>query len=169
MASVFAQKQQLPEIPFNWYKGKTSSLYKEHGIRDHNAIILNAGRRSAFGGGEDKFLVYYRKGNVRKFVQNTEDWSVKEVDVSAQEQTTYIQFLNDCVGKNWLDIDTGKLRFSGNIIVLDGPSDYFTIYQDNKELIFYSNASDSFIDSKVEGWEERQKLLELIAKFNAVF
>jgi len=75
------------------------------------------------------------------------------------------------VTDNNLTIDKQKLvdGMNTSLVVLDGSIDFFAVYQNKKELSFFSHASDIYIKEKVSGWEERQKLIDLIATFKTVF
>lgn len=157
------------DIPFNTYTIKVSEYYKLLGIRDKSAIIVSGGRNSSFGGNNYKFLVFFKNGLVRKFTIDTSNDKVIEARLSTQQAETYKQFLNDCVNK-WLDIDAGKLfQRERSIVVLDGPSDHFYIYQGNKKVAFNSYASDTYIENKYVGWAEKQKLKDLIERFILTF
>ena len=164
VTTVFAQKQQFPDIPYNWYRGQISPYYKLLRIRDKSAIIITTGELPDYHHLGFKYAVFLRDGSVRMFTENDVD-TFTEIAVSEGQLAMLKNFLLET---DWLEI--GKYNLNGKpgetIIFLDGTTKYISIRQGDKELELSSRNTLSNIELKVPGWEDRVKLLELISNFN---
>jgi len=163
-ASAYAQ-HKIPDIPFNVPVHKRSEYYKTFDIKDKSAIIVTAGN-SGYRNEKQHFLVYSNKGPVRKFI--IERAEVQEISVTAEQSETYWQFLYSYFNADLLDREKLSDRKS-TIVVLDGSWDYFIVYSKKESYALNSHASETYIDAKSYGWEERVKLLKLIEEFQNVF
>jgi len=167
---VYAQKHDLPQVEFNTIKVKTSKFYKQLGINDKKSLIVTAGNTRQFYDGSQNFLVYSNDGPVRKFTIDGKTNSVQEIFITIEQSEYYWQFLYTCLKDDTQQIDQQQFYgIKNNIIILDGSSDYFTIYQNKQSLDLNSYGSQAQITAKTTGWEQRQKLLDLIKKFDDAF
>lgn len=165
--AAFAQHKGLPAIPYNTYNNEVADYYDELRVTDKSALIMTAGSHGTYTNTTRKFIVYYSNGKVKKY-QQAQDNTVTEIPVTTDEAVALRDFL---FTNDWNAIDANKLREPKNktVVVLDGSSDYFTIYQGSKELSLYSRNTSSHIERRLEGWEHRVKLLGLIARFKTFF
>lgn len=172
---LYSQEFNVSKVPFNYYTGKKSDYYKELKIKHKDAIIFTAGNTSDK---IEKFIVYNKNGSIEKLVLKKYTDSLITIPVSSDEAIMIKNFINDCIEKRWIYIDseqvnTSKINADGSnkdgVIIIDGYDDYFNIYQNDKQLILSSYATHTFIENRYYGWQERQKLLNLIEKFNAIF
>lgn len=137
-----SQNYKIPEIPFSTVIRKRSDYYKLLDIKDKNALIVTAGNTRGFYGGIESFLVYNNKGLVRKFTLNNKTHTAQEIAVTIEQSELYWQFLYSYFTLN------GKLNGKSSIVVLDGSTDYFTVYKIKESYTLNSYASETYITEK---------------------
>lgn len=179
--AMHSQIKDLPEIPFNWY-GSTmlNRQFKELKIKDKKAIIVTAGKTGMYHSTTQRYLVFYPDGIVRKIstVSNERKSRIKDYPLTSEQQQYYREYLKKVLADKEVLADISKFSYifkskeekqKHTTIVLDGYSDFFEIYQDEKLLHLTSDNSAHFIYKKAAGWEERVKIVELVKSFNEAF
>ncbi|MES2486956.1 MAG: hypothetical protein V4581_13555 [Bacteroidota bacterium] len=166
--TAFSQEYKIPELQDDTIISTNSDYYSTLGITDRNAMIITAGNTGTFEHVLSRFIVYFKDGTVKKFTIHNSSGTVTELAVQPGEKARYVQFLNTCVTDERLQLDRILLT-GGSFTVPNGTTDYFTVYHAGKALYLSSYASAIYIEHKAPGWQERQKLVDLIKTFEALF
>ncbi|QLG44288.1 hypothetical protein [Costertonia aggregata] len=169
----FSQPYTIQKIEFKG-KGETKNEYIEMlKLKDDNALVIVMGD-SKFSTLQDlNCIVYLNNGQVERYeLTNVKrKIRVKKKRVSKNGYDRYWKFLNSCIQENRFEFDEKKLsgiNEDGSIInigISGGTTKHFALYQ-NKDYAEYSSFSPNiFIHGKTYGFEEKQKLLNLIDEF----
>jgi len=166
--SAFSQEYKIPELQYDTIVSSQNDYYSTLGISDRNAMIITAGNTGTFEHVLSRFIVYFKDGTVKKFTIHNRSGTVTELAVQPGEKARYVQFLNNWVTDERLQLE--RILLTGaSFTVPNGTTDYFTVYHAGKALHLSSYASAIYIEHKEPGWQERQKLLDLIDNFEALF
>tara|TARA_R110001606_G_scaffold156824_1_gene299700 strand:- start:455 stop:1075 length:621 start_codon:yes stop_codon:yes gene_type:complete len=183
----FSQNWQIPEI--DW-EGKTETennyvdLLK---LKDRNSLIIKIGYSSFWTKGTNsEFIVFKNNGKVKKFVvyqpNSIENKTkIKRKRIKKKDYKYYWECLNNCVQENKFQINKSKLNITekerktienGIEIVTvernsinDGTNYHFQICQGKNYKAYGSYAPTIYIENKYPGYEEREKLIDLMNKF----
>lgn len=177
--NVFSQEFTLPEVKF--HKDTLNSYARLLNLKDSHALILKVGYTNYwYGGTSSDFVVYNNDGTIEKyktFLSFKAENTVKKIKVPKRKYVYYKQFITECVTDNLFDIDTTKLNIqtvtdengiTQSMTVHDATNISFELIKDNQYSKFESYAPELYIESKAIGYEEREKLVNLVNKFEAV-
>ncbi|TNJ40880.1 hypothetical protein KFZ70_15025 [Tamlana fucoidanivorans] len=177
----FSQNWQIPEIKWE-EKTETENNYVDLlKIKDRNSLIVKIGYSSYWIKGQNsEFIVYQNDGKVKRFVvyqPNSAELKtkIKRKGIKKKDYQYYWNHLNKIIQENDYIIDKSKLNIDekkgeeeGTVvtkIISDGVDYSFWICQGKNYIAYGSYSPKSFIEDKFPGWEERQKLVDLINGF----
>ena len=177
----FSQTWQIPEV--DW-EGKTETennyvdLLK---LKDRNSLIVKIGYSSYWTKGQNsEFIVYQNDGKVKRFVVYQPNSAGLKTKISRKrikkkEHQYYWNHLKKIIKENNYLIDKSRLNIQekkgekeGTVItqiISDGADYSFWICQGNNYIAYGSYEPEIFIENKYPGWEERQKLVDLMTGF----
>lgn len=179
--AMHAQMKNLPEIPFNWYNSEMLNRdFKELKIKNRKAIIVHAGTSGMFESDNfSRYLIFYPDGDVQKVTATQELKPViTNYPLTEEQKKIYWDYLTRVLQSREIFADITKFMYmyksreernKDTTIILDGYSESFNIYQDNKLLYLPSDNSRTFIGKKTDGWEERVKIVKLVEDFKVIF
>ena len=175
----FSQDWKIPKI--DWHgQTETENVYIDLlKLKDRNSLIVKVGYSSYWSKGINlEFIVYQNDGKVKRYIvyqpnSTNLKTKIKHKRIKKAEYKYYWNYLNDCVIKNKLKIDKSKLNITqkeekGTVVVMsisDGANYHFQITQGKNYIAYSSYEPKSFIEDKFPGWEERQKLVDLMNGF----
>jgi hypothetical protein len=177
----FSQEYSIPQI--EWHgKDQTENQYIDLlKLKDKNAVIVKIGYSSYWIKGQvSELIVYQNDGTVKRFLvdqPNSADQKtkVKRKRIKKKHYPHYWKHLQDCIAQGKLKIDKSRLNIDekegpqkGSVVygkVSDGTTFSFWIYQGCHYIAFGSYAPTAFIEDKYPGYEERQKLVDLMYGF----
>ena len=174
----YSQDFKIPKIEFNEISEKDNSIINLLNLKDKNSLIVKIGFQSYwFGGIQSSLVVFQNDGNIIKFKVFFPNDSLKKIRIckkriKKKKAENYWKFIKSVAEKNKLNIDKSKLNIErikyedGTVLKYSTRSDCvdesFEIIQGNKKT-YYSTYDALFqIEQKNEGFEERQKLVNLI-------
>lgn len=168
----------------NFY-GKVNKIQKtieQAKIEDEKDIIINTKLERGWGGSETEIIVYRKNGTVNRYKDYDQifaDGKRKEEykRISETELKNYWDFLNDCIKNKRFEIKAGLLNItkkpiekgsgSSEFIQVEDGTEYSIEIIQGKEFITYTSyAPETYIQNKYPGYEERQKLLDLISEIH---
>ena len=178
----FSQEFIFPKIDFKSTSEKPNSYVELLNLEDKNSLILKTSYSSYwYGDTFFYFLVFQSNGKVSKYeykLSVNKKIKIVKKKISKKNYKFYWDFLNNCLNENLFDIDYTQLNIvhkpkTGNLVetmtVSDGLQQSFEISKLNEYSAFTTYAADSYIEKKYPGYEERQKLVNLMAKFSFVY
>ena len=171
------------------FEGKTGGINQYIDllkIRDSNALILKVGYSSYWSKGfKSNVIVYLTNGTVEKFEifepsSPTEKIKIKRGKIKKREYEYYWDFLTKSSKENRFKIDKSKLNITKkpdpeneeyflSKSISDGVSYYFEIYQKDHFIAYQSYEPQSYIKDKYPGFEERQKLVDIMNNIERLF
>ena len=174
----YSQDFKIPKIEFNEISEKDNSYINLYNLKDKNSLIVKIGFQSYwFGGIHTSLVVFQNDGNIIKFKVFFSNDSLKKIRISKKrikkkKAENYWKFIKSVAEKNKLNIDKSKLNIErikyedGTVLKYSTRSDCvdesFEIIQGNKKTYFSTYDALFQIEQKNEGFEERQKLVNLI-------
>ena len=175
----FSQNWKIPKI--DW-EGEIENKYVELlKLTDSNSLIVKIGTSSYWSKGlSSDFIVYQNDGTVKRFVvfqpySNESKTEIKHKRIAKKDYPYYWNHLNSCIEKKTYKIDKSKLNITEkegekkgtveSMIISDGVNYHFWICQGKNYIAYGSYAPITYIKNKYPGYEERQKLVDLIDGF----
>ena len=181
---VFGQDFKIPEIKFQ-NKSETQNVYIDFlNLSDENSLIVKASYASYwYNGTISNFIVYQNDGTILKFnvfypYEKNKQISIRRKAIKKRHLKYYWQFLFECVQRNEFQIDKSKLNITSKPVgngmveeshVNDAVDETFEIAQKTEYSAFSSYAAEIYIEKKFPGFEERQKLVDLMRKFEKLY
>lgn len=175
----FSQNSKIPKIEFKEKSENQNPYIKLLKLKDENSLILKIGFQSYwYGGIHSNLIVFQNDGKVLRYDVFFPNDSLKKVKVKKKKiSKTKIQFywnlINEIIEENKLNIDKDQLNIERvktdeGILKLstrsDSVNESFEITQKNEFTYFSSYDPHYQIEQKNPGYEERQKLVDLIAE-----
>tara|TARA_R110002050_G_scaffold109796_3_gene221144 strand:- start:15999 stop:16550 length:552 start_codon:yes stop_codon:yes gene_type:complete len=174
---ICSQNSQIKEIKF---EGKTPEENKYTEIlklKDQNALIIQIGYSSyPIKGLDSDLIVYLNNGQVKLYklsesVEAELEPNIKRVRIKKNEYQRYWKCLNTCISKEKFKIDKAKLNFENKenatlpLAISGGQTYHFRLYQNKKYTTYSSFAPKVYISLKSPGFEEKQRLVDLMEGF----
>tara|TARA_R100000935_G_C2762834_1_gene134352 strand:+ start:46 stop:648 length:603 start_codon:yes stop_codon:yes gene_type:complete len=177
----FSQDWKIPQM--NWHgKTETENVYIDLlNLKDGNSLIVKVGYSSYWSKGiNSEFIVYQNDGKVKRYIvyqPNSTDLKtkIKRKRIKKTEYKFYWNHLLDIANNKMFQIDKSKLNIitkpaeeKGMVIsmsISDGTNYHFQITQGKNYIAYASYEPKSFIEDEFTGWEERQKLVDLMNGF----
>lgn len=180
----FSQNFKIPKFNFEENSSNARDYAKMLNIKDHQCLFIKAGYQ-IYGVNpnyRDNFIVYLNNGDVLKYnvIYGETTMKIKKVKVRKKKSNIYWHFLEDCAINNRFKLDKNKLNSTwiphdedsptGEArSVADGGGIIIEISQNEKHSLYGSENPQSYIKNKVQGYMERQKLLDLVIDFQKLF
>lgn len=178
-----SQDFKIPKINFDEKSINANDYVKMFNIKDNDCLLIKVGYQ-IYGADPrytDYFIIYLNNGNVLKYhvVYGKPD-IIKQIRVKSKERNIYWRFLNDSASNNSFKLDKNKLNSTRIpydedsptrrvVGITDGIGIIFEISQNGQHSMYGSENPRSYIEYKVYGYEERQKLLNLAIDFQNLF
>ena len=177
----FSQNWTIPTIDWQGETETKNTYVDLLKLKDQNSLIIRIAYSSYRTKGQNsEFIVYQNDGKVLRFnvfqPNSTElKTKIKRKRISKKEYEQYWNHLNDIVQGNKYLIDKSKLNITekkgeeeGTMITMsvsDGANYSFSMCQGKNYLAYGSYSPITFIESEFPGWQERQKLVDLMNGF----
>lgn len=173
----YSQNFEIPKIEFKEVSEKQNSYIKLLNLKDENSLIVKIGFQSYwFGGIHSNLVIFQNDGNILRYNVFFPNDSLRKIKISKkrikkEEIADYWKLIKSIAENNKLNIDKSKLNIERiqtdeGIIKYSTRSDCvdesFEITQGNKSTYFSSYDPLYQIEQKNSGFEERQKLVNLI-------
>ena len=180
--SLIAQEYKIPEIEFE-SKSETPDFTNLLGLNDPNCLIMSIGFSGYWQNGTiSKHVVLQNDGKILKynvyFKNGLEKPIVKKRNLNKNKYKFYWEFLSNHFTKGSFKIDNSKLNIEekpeeenrvSTLVISDGTEYNFKIYQNVNYISYSSYSPEAFIERKFPGYEERQKLVNLVAEFEELY
>jgi hypothetical protein len=176
----YSQDFKIPKIEFNETSKKQNSYFELLKLKDENSLIVKIGFKSYwYGGIHSNLIVFQNDGKVLKYSAFFPNDSLKKIKISKkkikkEKIQDYWKFIKSIAEENKLNIDKSKLNIErikyddGTVLKYSTRSDCvdesFEIIQGNKNSYFSTYDAEYQIEQKNSGFEERQKLVNLITE-----
>ncbi len=173
----YSQESEIPKIEFK-EKSENKNLYiKLLNLQDENSIIVKIGFQSYwYGGIHSNLIIFQNNGKILRYDVFFPNDSLKKITINKKrikkdKIEDYWQFIQTVALENKLNIDNSKLnieRIETDEGVLkystrsDCVDESFEIIQGDQFTYFSSYDPLYQIEQKNAGFEERQKLVNLI-------
>ena len=174
----YSQELKIPKIEFNQISEKQNPYIKLLNLKDENSLIVKIGFQSYwYGGIHSNLIVFQNDGIVLKYNVFFPNDSLKKIKISKkrikkEKIEDYWKFIKSVTEENKLNIDKSKLNIErikyedGTVLKYNTRSDCvdesFEIIQGAKNSYFSTYDAEYQIEQKNSGFEERQKLVNLI-------
>ncbi|MFB9080419.1 hypothetical protein ACFFLS_19995 [Flavobacterium procerum] len=174
----YSQDFKIPEIEFQEIGDKQNPYVKLLNLKDENSLIIKIGFESYWAGGiHSNLIVFQNDGNVVRYNVFFPKDNLKKIEISKkrikkEKIPDFWILINSVAKENKLNIDKDKLNIErieyedGTVLKYSTRSDCvdesFEITQGNKKTYFSSYDPLYQIKQKNSGFEERQKLVDLI-------
>jgi hypothetical protein len=174
----YSQDFKIPKIEFNETSEKQNSYIELLNLKDDNSLIVKIGFQSYwYGGIHTNLIVFQNDGNVLRYNVFFSNDSLKKIKIikkriKKEKIEDYWKFIKSVAEENKLNIDKSKLNIErikyedGTVLKYSTRSDCvdesFEITQGNKKTYFSTYDALYQIEQKNAGFEERQKLVDLI-------
>jgi hypothetical protein len=189
VSQSFSQDSLIPKIEWEGVLDSTNQYVDLLKVKDNNSLIV---KWSITGdqeiGSSTNYVVFLNNRKVKKyFIYNLRTETLKpkinRKKIKKREYEFYWALLNKCILEKKLHIEESQLNIerrrsakeidkeNGTILeIIEGGvshgSDYhFNIFQGKKYITFHSFAPEYYIEEKFPGFEERQKLVDLMNEF----
>ncbi|WP_299255901.1 hypothetical protein [uncultured Aquimarina sp.] len=181
--NLFSQNFKIPKIDWEG-KTETENIYANLlKLKDRNSLIVKIGYSTSFAEGQSsEFIVYQNDGSVKRFVaynlHSTEfKTKIKRKRIKKKEHKYYWKYLNNCIKEKKYKIEKNKLNITKKkgeekgkatlttMYISHTVNYHFWIVQGENYIAYGSTSPKAYIDSKFPGYEERQKLVDLINGF----
>lgn len=175
--ACYSQDFKIPKIEFEKINESQNLFIKLLNLKDENSLIVKIGFQSYwYGGIHSNLIVFQNDGKVLRYNvffpnDNSKKIKISKKRVNKEKNVDYWEFIKTVAEENKLNIDKSKL----NIEVIqtdegalkysmrsDCVDESFEIIQGNKITYFSTYDSLYQIEHKNAGFEERQKLVNLI-------
>ncbi len=180
--SLNAQDYKIPAIEFE-SKSETPNFTNLLGINDPNCLIMSIGYSGYWQNGTiSKFVVFQNDGKILKydiyFKNGLDKPIVKKRSLIKKKYKFYWEFLSNHFTKGSFKIDNSKLNIEvkpeeenrvSTLVISDGTLYNFNIYQNVNYISYSSYSPESYIERKFPGYEERQKLVNLVTEFEELY
>jgi len=177
--TAFSQEFKIPGITLT--EKDTVNYITLLSITDPDALIVKLQYESYWSGGIiSNFIVYQHNGTILKydvFDNYKGKPKIKKSKLKKKAYPAYHKALEDCIAQNMLAIDSSKLNIQHRrtadgvevISIDDAVMEKFELWQNGYKKSYASYAAPMFIAEKVEGADERQKFVNLLKHFEAVW
>ncbi len=178
---AFSQTDTIPQ--FNWMgEMNGENLYtKLFKLKDHNSFIVKISYASFWIKDRTaEFIVYQNNGKVKRFsVLYPRGHNAKPIvnrkKIKKKDYAYYWKYLEECSLNNAFDIDASllNLKFKKEekegatitTVIKDGTTYHLQFVQGVNYSNYRSYEPEIYIKKRSSGWEERQKLVDLITGF----
>jgi hypothetical protein len=160
-----------PKINFQKTEGSTNPYIELLGLSDKNAIVVRASGNSPVENKSGGYIVLYTNGDMYRYditLLNLQTL-ITHMPLKGAEKTKSLNLI-----KQITSLDASKLNIgllieypNGNktLKIQDGANYAIEIFKGNQYSIYESYSPQDYIEWKAEGYEERQKFLDLFIKF----
>lgn len=177
----FSQNWTIPKIDWQGETETENNYVDLLKLKDRNSLIIKISYSSYWTKGQNsEFIVYQNDGKVLKFIVYQPNsielkTKIKRKRIKKKEYEYYWSHLYKIIQENKYIIDKSKLNIvekkgeeKGTVVrkvVSDGSNYSFWICQEKNYIAYGSYSPKSFIEDKFPGWNERQKLVDLMNGF----
>lgn len=177
---ICAQNSKIKEIQFEGIAIEENSYTEILKLKDQNALIIQIGYSSyPIRVLDSDVIVYLNNGKVELYkitesVENEVEAKVKKVKIKKNNYLQYWSFLNTCITQKKFNIDKAKLNFEDKenstlaLATSGGQTYHFNVYQNKKYINYSSFAPKISISQKYPGFEEKQRLVDLMEGFEDI-
>lgn len=178
--SAVSQEYKIPAIEFDG-KYERPNYIEILKLKDTNSLIMSIGYSRYWHDGNSKFIVFQTDGKILKhyvsFKNLLEKPILKKKFIAKRKRKFYWKFLNDNFTANKFRIDKSKLNINEKtengktsmMIFSHGSYCNFNIYQNENYTSYSSYSPEAFIREKFPGYEEREKLVQLVTEFEELY
>ena len=171
---TFSQEYQIPEIDFHGETENQNVYVNLLKIKDPQALFLKIEHSD-----HAKFIVFLNNGKIRQFEVITSNGigkkKIRQNRVKSKHYKFYWEFLYNSLNNDRFIIQKEELNKNDKSIgnrqaltleVSDGTNYSLELTQDKKFLAYSTYEPEAYIKNKVNGFQERQKLMNLISDIN---
>ncbi|WP_143017586.1 hypothetical protein [Kriegella aquimaris] len=174
---ICSQNSQIKEIKFEGKSTEENKYIEILKLKDRNALIIQIGYSSyPIKGLDSDLIVYLNNGQVKLYKVSESVGSelkpkIKRGRLKKNEYSRYWKFLNTCISKEKFKIDKAKLNLENKenttlpLAISAGQTYHFRLHQNKKYTIYSSFAPKIYISLKSQGFEEMQRLVDLMEGF----
>lgn len=111
-----------------------------------------------------------------KYISDVKN-KIKRKSLKKKKYFLYWDLLNKCIGEKKIEIQKNQLNITSKpsengetqLSVSDGTNETFELWKENKYIVYSSQSPLTYINEKYLGYQERQKLVDLIEEFSTLF
>lgn len=180
----FSQNSMIPEMVWNGISQNENQYVELLNLKDRNSLIVRVAYSSYWNKGlSGPYIIYQNDGKIKRYnvFQPTDSdlkTKIKRKRVRKKDFEKYWDYLNNCISEKKFQINKSQLNVNakpgkeeGTSLVKsisDGATYHFSIYQGKNYIAYASYEPKSFIEDEYPGFEERQKLVDLMAGFESL-
>lgn len=181
LGEMHAQNFEIPSITWQHTDSAVNFHVDFLKLKDADALIVKIGYSSYWTKGQNsEFIVYQNDGKVLRFLvyqPNSPELKtkIKRKRIKKKRYKYYWAYLQACIRTHKINIDTSKLNITSrkgkeegtqeSMHVSDGANYFLQICQGKNYITYQSYSPESYIRAKYPGYEERQKLVDLMNGF----
>ncbi|MFD0798228.1 hypothetical protein ACFQZJ_12220 [Maribacter chungangensis] len=179
-----SQNSMIPEVVWNGITENENQYVELLNLKDKNSLIVRVAYSGYWNKGlSGQYIIYQNDGKIKRykvFQPSDSDLKtkVKRKRVRKKDFQNYWNYLKNCISekkfqinKTQLNIDAKPGKEKGTRLVKsisDGTTYHFSVYQGKNYIAYASFEPKSFIEDEYPGFEERQKLVDLMAGFETL-
>lgn len=174
---ICAQNSKITEIKFEEKATEENRYAKMLKLKDQNALIIQIGYSSyPLKGLDSDLVVYMNNGQVKLYkihepVNDALEPKIKRERIKKNEYHRFWDFLNTCINQEKFNINKARLNVVNSALqqaVSGGLTYHFGLYQNKKQTTYSCFAPNIYISLKSTGFEEKQKLVDVMEGFENV-
>lgn len=174
---TLAQEAKIPVIKFEGEFDSPNNYITLLKLKDEKSIIIKISSSNYWLKGMiSEFIVYQTDGKVLKYISDVKN-KIKRKSLKKKKYFLYWDLLNKCIGEKKFEIQKNQLNITSKpsengetqLSVSDGTNETFELWQENKYIVYSSQSPQTYINEKYLGYQERQKLVDLIEEFSTLF
>jgi hypothetical protein len=172
-----AQKTKIPEIKYEGEFDSPNNYITLLKLKDEKSLIIKISFSNYWLKGTiSEFIVYQNDGKVLKYISDVKN-KIKRKSLKKKNYFIYWDLLNKCIGEKKIEIQKNQLNITSKpsengetqLSVSDGTNETFELWKENKYIVYSSQSPLTYINEKYPGYQERQKLVDLIEEFSTLF
>lgn len=174
----FAQETKIPEIKYEGEFDSPNNYITLLKLKDEKSLIIKISFSNYwFNGTISEFIVYQNDGKILKYTADVKN-KIKRKSLKKKNYFVYWDVLNKCIREKKFEIQKNQLNITSkpsengvtqHLSVSDGTNETFELWQENKYIVYSSQSPLTYINEKYLGYQERQKLVDLIEEFSTLF
>ncbi len=176
--NAFGQNS-IPNLELNSKLSAPHELYDQLKMQDSESLLIEFHLSSYWNKKKVLNILYYNiEGAIRYYQirspKDSENYRVKKIKLNKAKQSEIIEYIMFLTQSGSIDLNPDRLNIrrkpideetSKYISVYDGVTYNLSFIQNKGFSKFYSYSPDTYIREKFPGYEERQKLVDIVRTF----